>query len=108
MIKKFEDFEEFKQAARDHKITSDLESLQDLDIVFFEDYERYMILSLPAVNSAAPNQILILSKEFNIAYCPGIQEKYKKLKLSKLLRPWLLFLRAFFDKEAGEYPPRCP
>ncbi len=85
MIKKFTDFQKFKEAAKEHNITSDLDSLYNLDIVFYEDYdENYMILSLPAVDPKAPNQILILSKEFNIAYIPEPSKKLKKLKLSKI------------------------
>ena len=86
MIKKFTDFEKFTSAAKEHKITSDLDSLRDLDIVFYEDYdEDYMILSLPAVDSSNPNQILILSKDFNLAYCSTEpKQKSKTLKLSKI------------------------
>jgi len=86
MIKKFTDFAKFKAAAREHKITSDLDSLRDLDIVFYEDYdEDYMILSLPAVDSSTPNQILILSKDFNLAYCSTETKTMgKKLKISKI------------------------
>lgn len=85
MIKKFTDFEKFKEAAKEHSITSDLDSLRDLDIVFYEDYdEDYMILSLPAVDSSNPNQILILSNDFNLAYCSTETRKSKKLKLSKI------------------------
>ncbi|MBD3397839.1 hypothetical protein GF412_01760 [Candidatus Micrarchaeota archaeon] len=85
MIKKFTDFEKFKGAAKEHKILSDLDSLINLDIVFYEDYdENYMILSLPAVKKDRPNQILILSKNFNIAYIPPPDVKFKKLKLSKI------------------------
>jgi Mg2+ and Co2+ transporter CorA len=86
MIKKFTDFEKFKAAAKEHNITSDLDSLRDLDIVFYEDYdEDYMILSIPAVDSSHPNQILILSKDFNLAYCSSEpKQKSKTLKLSKI------------------------
>jgi len=85
MIQKFTDFQKFKEAAKEHKITSDLDSLYNLDIVFYEDYdENYMILSLPAVGGKDPNQILILSKDFNIAYTPVSTKCFKKLKLSKI------------------------
>jgi Mg2+ and Co2+ transporter CorA len=86
MIKKFTDFGKFKDAAKEHKITSDLDNLRDLDIVFYEDYdEGYMILSLPSVDRSAPNQILILSRDFNLAYFPPeTKTKNKKLKLSKV------------------------
>lgn len=86
MIKKFTDFEKFTAAAKEHNITSDLDSLRDLDIVFYEDYdEDYMILSIPAVDSSNPNQILILSKDFNLAYCSTEAKNMSKtLKLSKI------------------------
>lgn len=85
MIKKFNDFEKFKSAARGHGILSDFDSLYNLDIVFYEDYdEDYMILSLPAVNSSIPNQILVLSKKFNLAYCSETKKRYKKLRISKI------------------------
>ena len=86
MIKKFTNFQKFKEAAKEHNITSDLDSLFNLDIVFYEDYDddNYMILSLPAVDPTAPNQILILSRNFNIAYIPESCKKFKKLKLSKI------------------------
>lgn len=84
MIEKFTDFERFKEAAKERGIHSDLDSLYNLDIVFYEDYdEDYMIISLPAVNSSVPNQILILSKSFNLAYCVDSEAK-KKMKLSKV------------------------
>ncbi len=85
MIKKFTDFEKFKEAAKEHNITSDLDSLYDLDIVFYEDYdEDYMIISLPSVDASLPNQILILSKDFNLAYCSETKKRYQKIKLSKI------------------------
>ena len=85
MIKKFTDFEKFKEAAKEHNITSDLDSLYTLDIVFYEDYdENYMILSLPSVEPSKPNQILILSKDFNLAYCSETKNRYQRLKLSKV------------------------
>lgn len=85
MIKKFNDFEKFKSAAREHGILSDFDSLYNLDIVFYEDYDDdYMILSLPAVNSNIPNQILVLSKKFNLAYCSETGKRYKKLRISKI------------------------
>mgnify|MGYP006285728897 CR=1 FL=1 len=84
MIKKFTDFGKFKAAAKEHKIISDLDSLYSLDIVFYEDYdENYMILSIPSVDGT-PNQILILAKDFNLAYVPSTSRRYKKLKLSKV------------------------
>jgi Mg2+ and Co2+ transporter CorA len=85
MIKKFSDFAKFKEAAKSHGILSDFDSLYNLDIVFYEDYNgKYMILSLPAINSSIPNQILILSREFNLAYCAETKKRYKKLRLSKV------------------------
>ncbi len=85
MIKKFIDFQKFKESAKEHNITSDLDSLYNLDIVFYEDYdENYMIISIPAVDPIEPNQILILSRDFNIAYVPSSCRKLKKLKVSKI------------------------
>lgn len=85
MIKKFRDFAKFKGAARAHGILSDFDSLYNLDIVFFEDYnDKYMILSLPAINASIPNQILVLSKDFNLAYCGETRKRYAKLRLSKV------------------------
>ncbi len=85
MIKKFNDFAKFKEATKDHGILSDFDSLYNLDIVFYEDYDdKYMILSLPAINSSIPNQILVLSKDFNLAYCAETKKRYKKLRISKI------------------------
>lgn len=85
MIEKFTNFEDFKAAAAQKNVTGDLESLHNLDILFYEDYEdKYMIISLPGINDTIFNQILVLSDDFNLAYCSETKRKPLKLKLSKI------------------------
>ncbi len=85
MIEKFANFEDFKVAAAGHNIAGDLESLHNLDILFYEDYEdKYMIISLPEINDTIFNQMLVLSDDFNLAYCAETKRKPLKLKLSKI------------------------
>ncbi|MEM4272480.1 MAG: CorA family divalent cation transporter [Candidatus Bilamarchaeaceae archaeon] len=87
MIEKFTNFEDFKAAALVRNITGDLESLHNLDILFYEDYEdKYMIISFPAINDTIFNQMLILSDDFNLAYCSETKRKPLKIRLSKVKR----------------------
>ena len=93
MIQKFQDFEKFEEAVRAKNIPSDIEKLRGLDILFYETYDDYMILSIPGLG-VMPNQILVLSSKFNYAYCEGrkapTRVKISKLKKSKYTESTLL------------------
>jgi len=85
MVEKFTNFEDFKAAAVNHNVAGDLENLHNLDILFYEDYDdKYMIISLPAINDTIFNQILVLSDDFNLAYCSETKRKPLKITVSKI------------------------
>ncbi len=83
MICKFEDFEKFKEKAREFGVEEDLEQLKTLSILFFEAYPKYMIIKLVSYEGS-PNMIMILSKEYCLVYplvksIPGVSlSKLKK------------------------------
>ncbi len=67
MIGIYTNFEQFLEQARQIGVEVDLHALLGLDVLFFEQYEQYTILSLKDY-SGAPNNLLILSKERSLLY----------------------------------------
>ncbi len=67
MIGIYSNFDEFLAQAREIGVQDDLQALLGLDVLFFEQYEDYTLLSLKDY-SAAPNNLLILSKKKSILY----------------------------------------
>ncbi len=67
MIGIYSNFDEFLAQARQIGVEDDLKALLGLDVLFFEQYENYTVLSLKDY-SAAPNNLLILSKQKSILY----------------------------------------
>lgn len=67
MIGIYSNFDEFLKEAREIGVKDDLRALLGLDVLFFEQYEDYTVLSLKDY-SVAPNNLLILSKEKSLLY----------------------------------------
>ncbi len=82
MILRYESFSEFVKESKSLGITSDLFSLRSLDILFYEIYDEYMIISLP-FKKEIENIILILSQKKNLVY-PEISKKTSSLKIGKI------------------------
>ncbi|MFA6035818.1 MAG: CorA family divalent cation transporter [Candidatus Micrarchaeia archaeon] len=80
MIYTFDKFEDFQAKARELGITSDLEKLQNLDILFYEQYPEYMLFNLVSFESGI-NKIIILLKEDALIYPSLLFESDRILKI---------------------------
>jgi len=67
MLYQFNDFDEFAKKAKRMGIKDDLKTLLTLNIMFYEEYDDYVILSLPDFDSR-PNKIMVLSRKDNLVY----------------------------------------
>ncbi|MDP2717546.1 MAG: hypothetical protein Q8P02_02270, partial [Candidatus Micrarchaeota archaeon] len=63
----YTNFEDFEAKARSMGVKDDLKALLSLDVLFFERYDDYTLLSIKD-HSEAPKNILILSKKNNILF----------------------------------------
>lgn len=75
MLSQFRSFDEFVKKAQGIGISSDLNALLTLDIIFYEEYEDYLILSLVDFDSQ-PNKILIISEKECLVYPEIINAKH--------------------------------
>lgn len=100
MIYSFDDFKEFAKKAKKLGIPGDLGELRDLDIIFHEVYDSYMILSLVAPKG--PNRIVILSKDFSLIY-PKTKIKPKKLKKAGVYAESTFVAYTVLDRMADRY-----
>jgi len=82
MIYIFDDFEKLQDKAKEFGITSDLAKLRELDIMFYEVYEDYMIISFVAFESKL-NKVIVLSKDYCLVY-PSAAAELKKIKIGKM------------------------
>jgi len=80
MIYTFDKFEDFQAKARELGITSDLESLQNLDILFYEQYPEYVLFNLVSFESGI-NKIIILLKDDALIYPSLLFESDRILKI---------------------------
>ncbi len=67
MISQFSNFDDFVKKAQQIGITSDLKALLTLDIMFYEEYDDYLVVSLVDFDSQ-PNKILIISEKECLVY----------------------------------------
>jgi magnesium transporter len=82
MIFIFDDFEKLQDKAKEFRITSDLAKLRELDILFYEVYDDYMIVSLVAYESKL-NKVVVLSKNYSLVF-PSAAAEIKKVKIGKM------------------------
>ena len=75
MISQFGSFDEFIKRAQHIGITSDLNALLTLDIIFYEEYDDYLIVSLVDFDSQ-PNKILIVSDKECLVYPEIVNVKH--------------------------------
>lgn len=87
MIKFFDNFEEFQKEVQKHTIDVNLNSLLKLDVTFFEKYENFIIISLKDY-AHDPNNLLILSKNYTLAYTTKTYNNYQKIYKKNLKRPY--------------------
>jgi Mg2+ and Co2+ transporter CorA len=80
MIYTFDKFEDFQAKARELGITSDLEKLQSLDILFYEQYPEYVLFNLVSFESGI-NKITILTKDDALIYPSLLFESDRILKI---------------------------
>lgn len=80
MIYTFDKFEDFQAKARELGIMSDLQKLQNLDIVFYEQYPEYVLFSLVSFESGV-NKITILTKDDALIYPSLIFESDRIMKI---------------------------
>lgn len=67
MIGIYSNFDEFSKVAQEMGVKDDLQALLSLNLVFFERYDEYSIVSVRDY-SDAPNNVLVLSKDKTILY----------------------------------------
>ncbi|MFH0817258.1 MAG: CorA family divalent cation transporter [Candidatus Micrarchaeota archaeon] len=82
MIYIFDDFEKFQEKARECGITNDLAKLRELDILFYEVYDEYMVISFVAFESKL-NKIVVLSKNNSLVF-PSAAAELKRVKIGKM------------------------
>lgn len=75
MISQFRSFDEFVKRAQGIGISSDLNALLTLDIIFYEEYEDYLIVSLVDFDSQ-PNKVMIISEKECLVYPEIINAKH--------------------------------
>jgi Mg2+ and Co2+ transporter CorA len=75
MIFQYNNFDDFAAKAREIGIPSDLKALLTLNIIFYEEYEDYMIISLTDFD-ARPNKILVLSEHQTLVYPEIVNAKH--------------------------------
>jgi len=76
MIYQSNNFDDFAKKARAMGISSDLKALLTLDIIFYEEYEDYIIISLTDFD-AQPNKILVLSEQQSLVYPEIVNTKHQ-------------------------------
>ncbi|MFH1779875.1 MAG: CorA family divalent cation transporter [Candidatus Micrarchaeota archaeon] len=64
MIKTFTDYEEFKKEVEKTKLPITIDELKNVSVGFLEEYEEFVVISLPSY-SDSPLNILLLSKNEN-------------------------------------------
>jgi len=67
VIYTFDRFEDFQAKARELGITSDLQNLQSLDVLFYEQYPEYLLFSLVSFETGI-NKIVVLTKKDSLIY----------------------------------------
>ncbi len=82
MIYIFDDFEKLQEKAKEFGITNDLAKLRELDILFYEVYEEYMIFSFVAFESKL-NKVVILSKGYSLVF-PSAAAELKRVKIGRM------------------------
>jgi magnesium transporter len=82
MIYIFDDFEKLQEKAKEFGITSDLAKLRELDILFYEVYEDYMIISFVAFESKL-NKVVVLSKNYSLVF-PSSAAELKRVKIGRM------------------------
>ncbi|MFH1470348.1 MAG: CorA family divalent cation transporter [Candidatus Micrarchaeota archaeon] len=82
MIYIFDDFEKLQEKAQEIGINNDLAKLRELDILFYEVYDDYMIVSFVAFESKL-NKIIILSKKNSLVF-PSAAAELKRIKIGKM------------------------
>ncbi|MCK4318975.1 hypothetical protein KAW38_00180 [Candidatus Micrarchaeota archaeon] len=82
MIERFDVFSKFKERLQKLGVSGDLSMLEDLKIIFYEVYDKYVIINIPGFNGKA-NHVLYLSKDANLTYPAKLKTK-ARLKLSKI------------------------
>lgn len=80
MIYTFDKFEDFQAKAQELGIGSDLEKLQNLDILFYEQYLEYVLFNLVSFESGV-NKITILTKNNALIYPSLLFESDRILKI---------------------------
>jgi len=81
MIYTFDRFEDFQEKALELGITSDLEKLRSLDILFYEQYPSYLLFSLVSFESGV-NKITILTKDNALIYPSMLLESNRFMKIA--------------------------
>ncbi|MDP3741957.1 MAG: CorA family divalent cation transporter [Candidatus Micrarchaeota archaeon] len=83
MIRTFSDFNEFRNAATELGLEMDLQALTNLDVLFFESYENFLILNVRDYGEN-PNNLLILGREDSLLYSQKqfTAKDYKLFRLS--------------------------
>ena len=76
MIHQFTNFDDFVSKAQEIGITSDLKALLTLDIIFYEEYEDFLVVSLVDFDSQ-PNKILVISEKECLIYPEIINVKHQ-------------------------------
>ncbi len=82
MIERFDVFSKFKERLQKLGVSGDLSMLDDLKIIFYEVYDKYVIINIPGFDGKA-NHVLYLSKYANLTYPAKLKTK-ARLKLSKI------------------------
>lgn len=67
MIGIYQNFDEFLKQAQEMGVNEDLRALLTLNLIFFERYEDYSVVSVRDY-SEAPNNVLVLSKDKTLLY----------------------------------------
>jgi len=75
MIYQSNNFDDIVKKARAMGITSDLKALLTLNIIFCEEYEDYIVISLPDFD-AQPNKVVILSEQQCLVYPEIVNTKH--------------------------------
>lgn len=68
MIKFFTDIEDFKKGVDSLDIDINIDAVLDLDLSFFENYEKYTLISIPDYDLFNPENVLLISKDYTLVY----------------------------------------
>jgi len=80
MIYTFDKFEDFQEKAAELGITSDLQKLQTLDVLFFEQYPDHILFNLVSFESGT-NKLIVLTKNHSLIFPSLLLESSKFLKI---------------------------